>query len=213
MIKKEDNKTVFSLFSPKNNRNKKREDYFKYNKNQNKKDDENEGSSLSLLTSKHFSNLFLEVPNVSNRKFNYNIKTEKTTIDIPASTGEINKKSSKLFEKEFEKIKLSSFKKSDKELKKLGNNIKNNFLESNLNPKGKQLYKPKHSNKLKEKLNYKDKHSVKSSFKDLYEIDNSKNGNKYSLINKKDNTNNNSSFNIIQINNFEEKKWNNCYIF
>ena len=209
----EDNKTVFSLFSPKNNRNKKREDYFKYNKNQNKKDDENEGSSLSLLTSKHFSNLFLEVPNVSNRKFNYNIKTEKTTIDIPASTGEINKKSSKLFEKEFEKIKLSSFKKSDKELKKLGNNIKNNFLESNLNLKGKQLYKPKHSNKIKEKLNYKDKHSVKSSFKELYEIDNSKNGNKYSLINKKDNTNNNSSFNIIQINNFEEKKWNNCYIF
>ena len=212
-IYEEDNKTVFSLFSPKNNRNKKREDYFKYNKNQNKKDDENEGSSLSLLTSKHFSNLFLEVPNVSNRKFNYNIKTEKTTMDIPASTGEINKKSSKLFEKEFEKIKLSSFKKSDKELKKLGNNIKNNFLESNLNPKGKQLYKPKHSNKIKEKLNYKDKHSVKSSFKDLYEIDNSKNGNKYSLINKKDNTNNNSSFNIIQINNFEEKKWNNCYIF
>jgi hypothetical protein len=134
-------------------------------------------------------------------------------MDIPASTGEINKKSSKLFEKEFEKIKLSSFKKSDKELKKLGNNIKNNFLESNLNPKGKQLYKPKHSNKIKEKLNYKDKNSVKSSFKDLYEIDNSKNGNKYSLINKKDNTNNNSSFNIIQINNFEEKKWNNCYIF
>ena len=207
----EDNKTVFSLFSPKNNRNKKREDYFKLNKNQIKKNDENEGSSLGLLTSlskKNFSNIYLEVPNnLSNKKFNFNIKNEKETTDIPASTGEVNKNSSKLFEKEFEKIKLSSFKKSDKD------NIKDNFLKSNLNIKGRQLYKSKNSKKLKDKLNYKDKNSVKSSFKELYEIDNLKNENKYSLIDKKDNTNNNSSFNIIQINNFEEKKSNNCYIF
>jgi len=118
----------------------------------------------------------------------------------------INKNSSKLFEKEFEKIKLSSFKKSDKD------NIKDNFFKSNINIKGSQLYKSKNSKKINNKLNYKDKNSVKSSFKELYEIDNLKNENKYSLINKKDNTNNNSSFNIIQINNFEEKKSNNCNI-
>ena len=206
----EENKIAFSLFSPKNNKKRKREDYFKLNKNEIKKNDENEVSSLGILTplsKKNFSNLYSDVPNILfNKKFNYNIKTEKTTTDIPASVGEINKNSSKLFEKELEKIKLSSFKKIDKV------NIKNNFFDSNLNIKGKQLYKSKNSNKIKDRLNYKDKNSVKSSFKELYEID--KNENKYSLIKKKDNTtNNNSSFNIIQINNFEEKKSNNCYIF
>ena len=166
---------------------------------------------MTTISKKKYSNLILEVPNhLSNKKI------VKTTTDKPASTGEINKNSSKLFEKElenFEKIKLSSFKKSDNELKQLGYNIKNGFSESNL-LKGNLIRKHlKLSKKIKEKLDYKDKKSVKSSFKDLYESDNSKNENKLILINKSDNINNNSSSNIIQINNFEVKKSNNCYIF
>ena len=208
----EDNKkTLFSLFSPKNNKKRKREDYFKINMNQIKKNNENELSSLGLITSSkiNLSNLYLEEPNaLSNKKFDYNIKTEKVImVEIPSNKGEINRISSKLLEKESEKIQLYSFKKNNKD------NIENNFFQPNLNIKGKQLYKSKYSNKIKDKLNYKDKNIVKSSFKELYEIDNLKNENKYSLINKKDNTNNNSSFNIIQINNFEEKKSNNCNIF
>ena len=208
----ENNKTVFSFFSPKTYKNKK--DNFKFNKNRTKKDDENEGSSLGFLTSKQFSNPHSERPNLSNKKSNFNIKNRKTTMDILANTGEINKNSSKFLEKEFEKIKfLSYFNKNDNKLKILDNNIKNNFFETNINIKGNQLYKPKHPSKTKEKLNYKGKNSVKSLFKELYEINNSKNENTYSLINKKENTINNSSFNIIQINNVEDKKSNTCNIF
>ena len=218
----DENKVAFSLFSPQNKKTKNKDDYFIENREPNKKNNENEFFSEGLLTTiskKKYTNLILEVPNhMSNKKTFLNIKTEKTT-DKPVSTGEVNKNSSKLFEKElesFEKIKLSSFKKSDNELKKYSYNIKSNFPESNIvkgNIIRKRLQKSKILNKIQEKLDYKDKKSIKSSFKDLYESDNSKNENKFILINKSDNINNNSSSNIIQINNFEVKKSNNCYIF
>ena len=219
----DENKAAFSLFSPQNKKNKNKDDYFLDNRDPNKKNNENDISSEGLLTTiskKQYKNLMSEVPNhLSNKKTFLKIKTEKTTTDKPASTGEINKNSSKLFGKElenFEKIKLFSFKKSDNELKKFNYNIKSNFPETNFlkgNIIRKRLQNSKNSNKIQEKLDYKEKKSVKSSFKELYESDNSKNDNKFILINKSDNINNNSSSNIIQINNFEVKKSNNCYIF
>jgi len=217
------NKTAFSLFSPHNKKSKNKDDFFIENRDPNKKNNENEFFSeglLSTISKKKYANLFLEVPNhLSNKKAFLNIKTEKTTTDKPASTGEINKNSSKLFGKElenFEKIKLSSCKKSNNEFKKFNYNNKSNFPETNFlkgNLIRNRLHKSKISNKMQEKMDYKDKKSIKSSFKDLYESDNSKNENKFILINKSDNINNNSSSNIIQINNFEVKKSNNCYIF
>jgi len=62
-------------------------------------------------------------------------------------------------------------------------------------------------------MDYKDRKSEKSPFKDLYESENSKNENKFELINKSNNINNNSSSNIIQNNNFEVKNSTICYIF
>ena len=214
--KNEDKKKgYFSLFSIQNNKNK--DDCFIDNKDPIKKNNGNDLISEGLLTTtpkmKNSNLIFEEPKHLSNKKTYLNLKTEKTASDKPVSTGEGKKNSFKLFQKElenFEKRKLSSIKKNDNEL---NYNIKNDNSENNL-LKGSLIGKHlKSSKKIKEKFDFKDKKSVKSSFKDLCESDNSKNENKFILINKGDNINNNSSSNIIQINTFEVKKSNNCDIF
>ena len=189
-------KATRSLFSSKNLNYKNKEDYFIDNRNQIKKINENEILSEGLLTTiskNNYSNLSLEAPNhLLNKKTYINIKKEKGIKNNPANTGEINKSSIKVIEKDlenFQKIKLSSFQKSDIELNKRNYNIKNNILEKDLlkgNVIKKYLQSSKYSNKINEKLDYKDKNSLKSSFKDLYDSDNSKNGNNLELINECD---------------------------
>ena len=218
----DENKKGLSLFSSQKLNNKYNEDYFIDNLDQIKINNENElfsKGNLTTISKKKYLNIISDVPNhLLNKKTFLNIKKENTTNGKPASTGEINKNSFNLFEKleNSEKIKLSSFKKFDNELKKFSYNIKNNISEKN-NLKGnlikKNLQKSNISNKIKEEMDYKNKKSEKSPFKDICESENSNNENKFVLINKSNNINNSSSSNIIQNNNFEVKKTNICYVF
>jgi len=132
----DENKKALSLFSSQKNNNK--EDYFIDSLEEIKINNENEFFSKGYLTTiskKKYLNIISEVPNhLLNKKIYLNINNEKTTNDKPASTGEINQNSYKLFEKSenSEKIKISSFKKFDNELKKFNYNIKNNISEKKI---------------------------------------------------------------------------------
>jgi hypothetical protein len=218
----EENNYKISVFSNKNKKEKKekKEGSIKYRETQSKKYNNNELFSegkLTTISKQKYKNIILDEPNnMSNKKY-IMFKTEKSTDNFPGSTGDLTgqkfKNFSKYFLKEiddFEKIKLSAFKKGDKQ------SIKNLCSEENLlNEKydENRIYTKKNTYKIKKDKIYKNKFdnkSFKSSLKSLNALDKKSSCNLERNHSK--NNINNSSLQIIQINNILEKS-KNCYIF
>ena len=221
----EENNYKISVFSNKNKKEKKekkvkKEGSIKYKETQSKKYNNNELFSegkLTTISKQKYKNIILDEPNnMSNKKY-IMFKTEKSTDNFPGSTGDLTgqkfKNFSKYFLKEiddFEKIKLSAFKKGDKQ------SIKNLCSEENLlNEKydENRIYTKKNTYRIKKDKIYKNKFdnkSFKSSLKSLNAIDKKSSCNLERNHSK--NNINNSSLQIIQINNILEKS-KNCYIF
>jgi hypothetical protein len=217
--KNEDNNNKFSLFSNKNRKDKK-ERSVKFRETQIRKYNNNELYSegkLTTISKQKYKNIILDEPNnLPNKKY-IMFKTEKSTDNFPGSTGDITgqkcKNRSKHFLKElddFEKIKLSASKKGDKQ------SIKNLCSETNLlneNYDENRIYTKKNTYKMKNDKIYKNKFdnkSLKSSLKSFNALDKKSNINLEN--NNYKNNINNSSLQIIQINNISEKS-KNCYIF